>query len=106
MAKYTSLELLKQHVHADDAGYDDEMLQFYLDAAEAQVIDRCECKEDDLLVDDGKGGKTLPKPLQLAVLLLASHYNDNRADASAVQLHSIPDGVAAIVKRYTRLTKN
>lgn len=106
---YTPLGLFREHVHADDTGYDDadnEMLQFYLDAAEEQVIRRCDCDKDKLLIDDGTGkGKTLPKELQLATLLLAAHYNDNRADASAVQLHSIPDGVQAIIKGYTELVK-
>lgn len=99
------LEKFKKHVHADDVGCDEEMLQFYLDAAEKQVVRLCDCGKDKLYVDDGKGNMVLPEDLQLAVLLLASHYNDNRADASPVQLHSIPNGVEAIVKGYTELVK-
>ncbi len=105
MADSALLEIFKKHVHADDVGYDDDMLQFYLDAAEEQVVKRCNCDKEKLLVDDGSGKKVFPKDLQLAILLLASHYNDNRADASPVQLHSIPDGVEAIIKGYTELVK-
>lgn len=105
MADSTLLEKFKKHIHADDIGYDDDMLQFYLDAAEKQVIKRCDCDKDKLFVDDGNGNKVLPEDLQLAVLLLASHYNDNRADASPVQLHAIPNGVEAIIKGYTELVK-
>lgn len=100
---YTPLELFKEHVHADNVGYDDKSLQFYLDAAEEQVLRRCDCDRDSLLVTDGDGKATLPKELQLATLLLAAHYNDNRADSSPVQLHSIPDGVEAIIKGFTKL---
>ncbi|MDD6379876.1 MAG: head-tail connector protein [Prevotella sp.] len=105
MANSALLEMFKRHIHADDVDCDDDMLQFYLDAAEQQVVRRCDCDEDRLYVDDGKGGRVLPKELQLAVLLLASHYNDNRADASPVQMHSIPDGVEAIIKGYTELVR-
>lgn len=101
---YTSLELFKEHVHADNVGYDDKMLQFYLDTAEKQVLRRCDRPVSELLVTGEDGNKTIPEELQLATLLLATHYNDNRADSSPVQLHSIPDGVEAIIKGYTRLT--
>lgn len=107
---YTSLELFKKYVHADDVGMDDTLLQHLLDAAEQQIVSLCDrSSESGLLVEetdaDGNTVKTLPKPLQVATLLLAAHYNDDRSAVSAVQLHEVPYGVEAIIKNYQELVK-
>jgi hypothetical protein len=46
-------------------------------------------------------GTTLPLPIAQAILLLASHWYQNRQSSSAVGLKEIPFGVAALLDMYT-----
>ena len=93
----TSLTLLKQQVRADTFGDDDDLLQHYLDAAEEYAVTYTRRSPDDLAV--GEDGR-LPATVTQAVLLLASHWYNQREASVQGGMSDVPFGVAALLKPW------
>lgn len=98
-----SLALFKKHVRADDFTDDDELMQHYVDAAEAHVIQATN-RTDEELQELGKGD--YPAQLKQAVLLLAGHWYNQRESASGVQMHEVPDALQALIKPFRKLAED
>ncbi len=96
-----SLALFKKQVRADDFDDDDELLQHLLDTAGDAVVRATNREEDDLLDEAG----ALPLMLQHAAMMLAAHWYNQRESVSAVQMHEVPDGIAALIKPYRKLSE-
>ena len=96
-----SLALFKKQVRADDFDDDDELLQHLLDTAGDAVVRATNRDEDDLLDEAG----ALPLMLQHAAMMLAAHWYNQRESVSAVQRHEVPDGIAALIKPYRKLSE-
>lgn len=96
-----SIELLKQHVRADDFAADDAYLQHLLDAAEEYVVNATN-RELSALLSLG-GGDSLPASLQQAVLLIAGHWYNQREGVSASQMAEVPYTVQALIKPFRKL---
>lgn len=95
-----SLELFKKHVNADDFTEDDDLLQFYLDAAEADVVAATNRTVEELTE---MGGGTFPIQLSRAILLYAADSYNNRENSQSVQFHEIPNGATAMIKQFRKL---
>lgn len=95
-----SLALFKKHVRADDFTDDDELMQHYVDAAEAHVIQATNRTADELQ-QLGKG--EYPAQLKQAVLLLAGHWYNQRESVAGVQMHEVPDALQALIKPFRKL---
>ena len=98
-----SIELLKQHVRADDFSDDDNYLKHLIGAAEEFVRTSTNRTDEDLKVLGG--GEDWPKPLQQAVLLIAGHWYNQREAVSGVQMAEVPYTLQALVKPYRKLAK-
>ena len=98
-----SLALFKKHVRADDFADDDELMQHYVDAAEAHVIQATN-RTDDELRELGKG--EYPAQLKQAVLLLAGHWYNQRESVAGVQMHEVPDALQALIKPFRKLAED
>lgn len=98
-----SLALFKKHVRADDFADDDELMQHYVDAAEAHVIQATN-RTDAELRELGKG--EYPAQLKQAVLLLAGHWYNQRESVAGVQMHEVPDALQALIKPFRKLAEN
>lgn len=94
------LQLLKQHVRADDFADDDQYLQHLLDSAEVYIIRATQRTASELVQ---MGGGTLPLPLQQAVLLCAGSWYANREGVSAVPMRTVPDACWSLVQPYRAL---
>ena len=97
------LELLKQHVRADDFSDDDQYLAHLLDAAEQYVSTATNRSSKELL--ELGDGENLPATLQQAVLLIAGHWYNQREAVSGVQMAEVPYTLQALVKPYRKLGK-
>lgn len=97
------LELFKKHVRADDFADDDELLQFYLDAAEEYVIAATNRTEDELKTI--AGGDGLPKRITQAIYMLAAHWYNQRESVAGVQMSQVPDALPALIKQCRELVK-
>lgn len=100
MATFVALELLKQHVRADDFAGDDTYLQHLLNAAQQAVVTATNRTEDELL--DLGGGKC-PYDLQQAILLLAGHWYNQREAVSSAQMAEVPYTMQSLIKPYRKL---
>lgn len=100
MATYTTLEIFKKHVRSDDFEDDDTLLQFYLDAAEAHVIQATNRTAEELAAI---GLGRFPKPLQLATYALAAHWYNQR-EAAGTAMQEIPYTVQAMVRPFRKLS--
>lgn len=98
----TSLELLKKQVNADDFFTDDDLLATYLEAAEEKIVGDTRRDLAELVEIGGYGA--LPKPLEMAVLLLAAHWYNQREAVSGVQMAEVPYTISSLVKPYRRLS--
>ena len=98
-----SLALFKKHVRADDFADDDEYLVHLLVTAEELVIIATNCTEQELI--DGNAGE-FPAPLKHAIMMLASHWYNQRESVSSVQMHEVPDALQALVKPYRKLVSD
>ena len=98
-----SLALFKKHVRADDFTDDDELMQHYVDAAEAHVIQATNRTADELQ-QLGKG--EYPAQLKQAVLLLAGHWYNQRESVAGVQMHEVPDALQALIKPFRKLAED
>lgn len=96
-----SLSLFKKHTRADDFDGDDDLLVHYLEAAEERVVQLTNRPLAELLE---AGGGTFPPTLRQAVMLLAAHWYNQREDVSGVQMHGVPEGVPALVKRWRKFS--
>ena len=97
---YTTLQLLKNAVYADDICCDNELLSFYMDAAEQHIIGMTQRDEASLVE---AGGGDLPIELKQAALLLAAHWYRQREAAADGSQSSVPYGIEALVKRWREL---
>lgn len=97
---YVSLDLLRKAVYADDICCDNELLSFYMEAAEQHIIGMTQRDEASLIE---AGGGDLPMELKQAALLLAAHWYRQREAASDGSQSAVPYGVAALVKRWREL---
>lgn len=98
-----SLALFKKHVRADDFTDDDELMQHYVDAAEAHVIQATNRTADEL---QQLGGGEYPAQLKQAVLLLAGHWYNQRESVAGVQMHEVPDALQALIKPFRKLAED
>ena len=98
------LELLKQHVRADDFSDDDQYLAHLLDAAE-QYVSTATNRSGKELLELG-GGDNLPATLQQAVLLIAGHWYNQREAVSGVQMAEVPYTLQALIKPYRKLAED
>ena len=98
-----SLALFKKHVRADDFTDDDELMQHYVDAAEAHVIQATNRTADEL---QQLGGGKYPAQLKQAVLLLAGHWYNQRESVAGVQMHEVPDALQALIKPFRKLAED
>lgn len=97
---YVSLDLLRKAVYADDICCDNELLSFYMEAAERHVVGMTQRDEAELVA---ACGGDLPFELKQAALLLAAHWYRQREAASDSSQSAVPYGVAALVKRWREL---
>ncbi len=95
-----NLELFKKHVNADDFTEDDDLLQVYLDAAEAYVVAATNRTLDELTE---MGGGTFPVQLSQAIMLLAADSYNNRENSQSMQFHEVPYGATAMIKQFRKL---
>ncbi len=93
-----SLNLFKEHVHADSLIDEDCLLQMYLDAATQQVLDYIGYTEDEIDVLP-----SIPTPLVQAILLQAGTMYRFRGNVDASNLSALPYSTAAIVKPYCKM---
>lgn len=98
------LELLKQHVRADDFSEDDEYLEHLLRAAEEYVTGATNRSEAELLAMGD--GEHLPATLRQAVLLVAGHWYNQREAVSGVEMREVPFGLQALLKPYRKLVED
>jgi len=98
-----SLALFKKHVRADDFVDDDELMQHYVDAAEAHVIQATN-RTDEELQELGDGD--YPAQLKQAVLLLAGHWYNQRESVAGVQMYEVPDALQALIKPFRKLAED
>ncbi|MCI1778788.1 MAG: head-tail connector protein [Bacteroidales bacterium] len=99
-----SIELLKQHVRADDFTTDDAYLGQLLEAAEEYVV-KATNRTSAELVEMG-GGEKLPATLQQAVLLIAGHWYNQREAVAGVQMSEVPYTLQALIKPYRKLAND
>lgn len=85
---------LKAHVSAEDFGDDDDLLQGYLDVAEAHVASYL---RRDMAVDYPDGW---PAPVLHAAMLLAASYYDRRGTQADGAASSYPDGFKDLLAPY------
>lgn len=95
-----SLELFKKHVRADDFEDDDVYLSHLLDAAEATVVKATNRTSEELVT---MGGGKFPTPVVHAIMMLAAHWYNQREGVSTIQMHQVPDSLAALLKPYRKL---
>ena len=95
-----TVDILKQHVRADDFSDDDQYLQHLLEAAQ-QYVSNATNRTSDELAEIG-GGK-LPATLQQAVLMIAGHWYNQREAVSGVQMSEVPYTLQALIKPYRKL---
>lgn len=98
----TSIDIFKKHIRVDDLATDDEnaYLQSLLDAAEEWLTTVTRRSMDELIE---RGGGALPKTLEIAVLMLAGHWYDNRAAVSGTSMTEVPYTMSTLVKPYVKL---
>lgn len=96
-----SLELFKSHVRADDFAADDTLLQHYLDAAEAWVVQATNRTAAELQ----EGGTFKPQIAQ-AILLLGAHWYNQRESVAAVEMREVPDTLQALIKPFRKLAED
>jgi len=110
MATLLDVALLKKQLRLDDdqATAEADLLTAYLAAAERQAGARLGrnlyAAPEDIPETDGYGIVLTDHPdVVLAVLLLASHYYNNREAVTDAQLSEIPLGVGALLGPLTIL---
>lgn len=96
MSKYVQLAILKKNVIAEDFDDDDELLAFFLESAELEVIGMTQRAEADLTDADGN----LPADLQQAIVLLASFRYKNRAGSTPAEANALYNLLWSIVNGY------
>ncbi len=93
-----SLALFKKHVRADDFAGDDVLLQHYLNAAEAWVVEATNRTAAELQ----ESGEFKPQIVQ-AILMLGAHWYNQRESVAGVQMHQVPDALQALIKPFRKL---
>lgn len=95
-----TLQLLKQHVRADDFADDDDYLTHLLAAATEHVTQATNRTSEEL---KALGGGDYPMSLQQAILLLAGHWYNQREAVGTAQMAEVPYTLQALIKPYRRL---
>lgn len=100
------LDLLRQHVRADDLeGVDDALLRQYAAAALRMTEQQTARPLSEIAEMYGSAGK-LPEDVVQAVLLLAGHwYNTREAVGAPGQAAAVPYGVSALLRPYRKLSR-
>lgn len=87
-----TLTQVKHHLRID-GDEEDEYLVHLIDAARVSI------EKDLRRTFEGE----VPPPVQHAALLLIGHYYENREEASAMSLHTIPRASRSLLSPYRRL---
>lgn len=87
-----TLTQVKNHLRID-GDEEDEYLVHLIDAARVSI------EKDLRRTFEGE----VPPPVQHAALLLIGHYYENREEASAMSLHTIPRASRSLLSPYRRL---
>lgn len=90
----TSLSAVKDYLRVDHT-LDDSSIQKLVDAAEAYIRSLCVP-----YVDEGGDESALPDELETAVMILASHWYENRALMSEKQAVELPFSVSALIANF------
>ena len=101
---YVSLELVKKHCVLDSYDGDDDLLLFYIGAAEEYVVKLTNRDVNELFGMSGNG-ESLPRMLQQAIMLVTAQWYDQREPNSSQQFHELPNSLQALIRPYRRLTK-
>lgn len=98
--RIVTLELLKQHVRADDLTCEDVYLTHVLEAAQGQVMDYIGWTEEELsAIPDGEW----PAPVRHAVLMRAATMYAYREDVDNASLSPLPFALSALLKPYRKM---
>lgn len=96
-----TLEKFKQHCYADDiGGVEDDLMQGYLDAATAFVVDSTRRTFEELC---DMGGGHMPVMLEQAIMMVGAHFYNQREAVTAGQASAVPYAVSALIKPYVKL---
>lgn len=98
-----SLELVKKQVVLDGFDGDDDLLTFYIEAAEEYVVSLTNRTIAELegMTSDG----TFPKMLQQAIMLVTAQWYDHREAVASTEFHMLPNSLQALIRPYRRLVK-
>lgn len=97
---FTSLDLLKKHVRAEDFSDDDAYLTHLLEVGETMVVHSTRRPLAELI---NLGAGRLPVELTHAILLLCGEWYATREAAQAVERRPIPYGVEALIRPFKRI---
>ena len=97
-----SKEYLKRWVRIDFDD-EDEDLDLLLQDAEESIISWTGRTYDELL---GINGGFFPKPLRRAIVLLASHWYNQREAVSTAQMNEVPYSIQSLVKRFVKISED
>lgn len=90
-----TIDDLKKHARIDSE-CEDDVLQLYIDSAEATTMNYLNRTLDDLVEEyDG-----VPAPVRQAMLMLAAHGYNQREPVSPTNLYTVPYTYDALVKPY------
>ncbi len=83
------------------------MLTLYLNASlkHAEKITNCRLY-DNAVPDDDPDGLVIEADIKLAMMLLVSHWYENREPVSSDSVNSIPFGVDAILKQHRKIPRD
>lgn len=87
-----------------DDDTEDVMLTLYLNASlkHAEKITNCRLY-DNAVPDDDPDGVVIEDDIKLALMLLVSHWYENREPVSSDSVNTIPFGVDAILKQHRKV---
>ncbi|HFD4631793.1 TPA: head-tail connector protein [Klebsiella pneumoniae] len=100
-----SVEELRYQCRIDsDDDTEDLMLTLYLNASlkHAEKITNCHLY-DNAVPDDDPDGLVIEDDIKLALMLLVSHWYENREPVSSDSVNTIPFGVKAILEQHRKI---
>ena len=98
---HITLEEIKQQVNADELIDDDALLTRLGETAEAVVIRHTRRSESELME---LGGGDFPIDLKHAMLLLVSHWYNQRENVAATEMRAVPYTLQYLVDPFRKLT--
>lgn len=100
-----SIQELRYQCHIDsDDDAEDVMLELYLNASlkhAEKIVNRH--LYDDAVPEDDPDGLVIDDDVKLALMLLVSHWYENREPVSHDSVNTIPFGVEAILKQHRKI---